>query len=251
MKKNNIYISTVAPDAAQAAREHGFGLEIAEYCTAWNMDEHFESTHASVSAKLQGVHRRVLHGPFNELFPCAIDPKVRELAAFRYRQALELADLYGAKKIVLHSGYYERMYYPQWFVSESVKFWREFMETAPEGFVICVENVFEKTPELLCDIVRGVDHPRFRICLDIGHVNAYSDIPLDSWLSACAPYISHFHVHNNDGNADTHSSLFEGSMDMAEFFARADTLCPDATYTLELREAQPSCLWLSKYMSQN
>jgi sugar phosphate isomerase/epimerase len=250
MNRNNIYISTVAPDACEMAREHGFGLEIAEYCTAWNMDEHFESTHASVSKKLQGVPHCVLHGPFNELFPCAIDPKVRELTALRFGQAIGLADLYGAKKIVLHSGYYERMYYPQWFVSESIKFWREFMEAIPDGFVICVENVFEQTPELLRDIVRGVDHPRFRICLDIGHVNAYSDIPLGRWLDICAPYISHFHVHNNDGSADTHSSLADGSMDMGEFFARAATLCPDATYTLEVREAQPSCLWLQKMQTK-
>ena len=41
MKKDSVYLSTIAPDAPKVAREYGFGLEIAEYCTAWNMDEKF------------------------------------------------------------------------------------------------------------------------------------------------------------------------------------------------------------------
>ena len=251
MNRNQIYISTIAPDGAQLAREYGFGLEIAEYCTAWNMDVKFDITHPSVTKKLKNVDRCLLHAPFNELFPCAIDPKVRELAASRYRQALELAQNYGAKKVIIHGGYYEKLYYPVWYVGESVKFWQEFMADYSGSAVICLENVFEKTPDMLADIVRQVGDERLRICLDIGHVNAYSDIPLERWLSACAPYISHFHVHNNDGSADTHSSLTEGSMDMREFFARADILCPNATYTLELPDARSSCLWLSDCMSQN
>ena len=41
MNREKIYLSTIAPDASRIAREYGFGLEIAEYCTAWNMDEKF------------------------------------------------------------------------------------------------------------------------------------------------------------------------------------------------------------------
>ena len=251
MKKEQIYISTIAPDAHQAAQEHGFGLEIAEYCTAWNMDVKLERTHAGVQRKLEGIDRRVLHAPFNELFPCAIDIKARELAAFRYRQAIELARQYGAHKVVIHSGYYEKMYYPVWFVRESVKFWREFMDSVPEDITICIENVFEQTSDMLRDIVMGVEHPRFCICLDIGHVNAYSKEPLSSWLDTCAEFISHFHIHNNDGSADTHNVLHSGSIDMAEFLRASSQKCPNATYTVEVRDGIGCCNWLRDYMSQN
>lgn len=244
MKPDRIYLSTIAANAPDAARECGFGLEIAEYCTAWNMDDRFESIHNSVLKKLQGIQSCLLHAPFNELFPCAIDLKVRELTALRFGQAIGIADLYGAKKIVVHSGYYEKMYYPQWFVSESIKFWREFMQAAPDGVTICMENVFEQSPDMLVDIVKSVNHPHFRLCIDIGHINAYSPEPLDSWLKACAPYISHFHIHNNDGKTDSHSPLYEGSIDMKAFLASADSLCPDATYTVEVRDAKASCNWL-------
>lgn len=44
MKRDKIYISTISCDAGQVAKEYGLGLEISEYCTAWNMDEKFLNT---------------------------------------------------------------------------------------------------------------------------------------------------------------------------------------------------------------
>ena len=94
MRRENIYLSTIADDASKVARKYGLGIEIAEYLTAWNMDDEFTATDASVQVKLDGIERKVLHAPFNELFPCAIDKKARALAAERYRQAIEQAKRY-------------------------------------------------------------------------------------------------------------------------------------------------------------
>ena len=41
MENHRFYLSTIAADAAGTARQYALGLEIAEYCTACNMDEHF------------------------------------------------------------------------------------------------------------------------------------------------------------------------------------------------------------------
>lgn len=239
MITNRLYLSTIAADAERQARRLNLGLEIAEYCTAWNMDERFPQTDSLVREKLNGVDRRIFHAPFNELFPCAIDPRARELAAFRYRQAMVLAESYGAEKIVIHGGYSPRLYYPCWYREESIAFWKSFLAEAP-GLPIALENVMEEEPEMLLDIIRGVDDLRLRLCLDVGHVNVYSHVPADIWLERCAPFISHFHIHNNDGRQDTHSALNRGSIDMRAFLSRAETLCPGATFTLELTETEPS-----------
>ena len=37
MRRDKIYISTISTDAVRVAQEYGLGLEIAEYCTAWNI----------------------------------------------------------------------------------------------------------------------------------------------------------------------------------------------------------------------
>ena len=64
MKKQRVYLSTIDPEAGSIARAQGLGVEIAEYCTASNMDELFEEYHQKVLAEVEGVPRRILHGSF-------------------------------------------------------------------------------------------------------------------------------------------------------------------------------------------
>ena len=250
MNKEHIYLSSIAPDAADMAREFGLGLEIAEYCTAWNMDEKFGEVDPAVRKKLDGISRSTLHGPYNELFPCAIDRKARALTAERYRQAIDLAKAYGSSKVIIHGGYNPWIYYPVWYVEQSIVFWKEFMKTDP-GVEICLENVLETEPQWLLDIVRAVDDPRLRLCLDVGHASAYSRIPLMTWLESWAPYINHFHIHNNaglgtDGTADQHRPLNEGAIPMKQLLRRIDELCPEATVTLEMMEMRSSLEWIQE-----
>ena len=241
-----VYLSTIDPNAHMTARKYGLGLEIAEYCTAWNMDEKFLETHAKVREEMAGARDIVLHGPFNELFPCAIDPMVREIARHRYRQAIKLAQKYDAPKIIIHGGYNPRLYYPVWYTEESVRFWKEFLTEVPDEKMIVLENVLEEEPGMILDIIRQVNNPKLRMCLDIGHVNAYSSVPLSQWLEVCGPYIRHFHIHNNDGSLDTHNALMEGSIPMAEFLRESVRKCPDATFTLEVMDAESSVRWLKE-----
>lgn len=236
---NNVYLSTIDSNASALARRFGVGLEIAQYCTAWNMDEKFPETDAEVRKMLTGISQCVLHAPFNELFPCAIDPKARALAADRYRQAIALAKRYGATKVVIHGGFHPKIYYPIWYTEQSVLFWQEFLKDDPEVTLV-LENVLETDPAWLCDIVQGVNDPRLRMCLDIGHVNAYSPFSAMQWLERCAPFLSHFHIHNNDGSCDSHAPLLDGTIPMGDFLRTARTLCPDATFTLELIDASTS-----------
>ncbi len=251
MKQHQIFLSTIDDRAAELARQHGFGLEIAEYCTAYNMDRNFEETDSIVQRSLWDVPQRVLHAPFNELFPCAIDPLARELAKHRYRQSFQLAQRYGAHKVVIHGGYNPRIYYPIWYVEQSILFWKEFMKEVPSSLEICLENVLEEEAAMLFDIVSSVKHPQLKLCLDVGHVNAYSQISAEDWLKVWAPYLSHFHIHNNDGSWDSHSSLPCGTIPMKQFLLQADKLCPSATYTLELTEAADSVRWLLEELPWN
>ena len=245
MRKDKLYISTISTDAVRVAQEYGLGLEIAEYCTAWNMDEKFAGVDGVVKKKLQGIWGCTLHAPYNELFPCAIDKKARELAAYRYRQAIGLAKSYNAEKVIIHGGFNPWIYFPVWYIEQSVLFWKEFLAKDP-GVQIVLENVLEEDPQWLLDIVKGVDDPRLRLCLDIGHVNAYSKVPVMDWLEAWAPFISHFHIHNNDGSRDQHNALTDGTIPMEQLLNRAQVLCPDATYTLELMKDTPSVQWLAE-----
>ena len=97
------------------------------------------------------------------------------------------------------------------------------------------------------DIVRTAEHPRLGLCLDVGHANAYSDVPVSEWLKRFAPYLRHFHLHNNNGSCDAHAPLDQGSIPMKELLEKALALCPGATFTLELPEdTARGALWLEE-----
>lgn len=243
---NNLYLSTIDPNAHLLAKQWGLGLEIAEFCTAWNMDQKFSIVDPVVREKMTGLEHFVLHAPYNELFPCAIDPEARAVAAKRYRQAVEIARGYGIHKLVIHGGFQPFMYYPVWYIEQSILFWRELVRDVPEDMVLCLENVMETEPELLRKIVATVNDPRLRLCLDVGHVNAYSKIPVADWVEDWAPWLSHYHVHNNDTSADTHRPLFEGTMDMKQLLPLIQRLTPRASITLELMESESSLQWLKE-----
>lgn len=244
MNRERIYLATVDPNAHILAKAHGLGIELSEFCTAWFMDQRYAEVEQSVAEKVACTDRLVLHAPFNELFPCAIDPQARELARFRYRQAIGLAQRYGAKKVVIHGGYNHWIYFPVWYTEQSIPFWQEFEKEIPDGITVCLENVLEEEPTMLRDIIRAVNSPKIRMCLDTGHVNAYSKVSVMEWLEQCADVIGHFHIHNNDGSWDYHRPLNEGTIPMKKLLEKAEALCPDATYTLELPEAESSVLWL-------
>lgn len=241
MKREKLYLSTIDPRAYPLAKTYGLGVEIAEFCTAWNMDS--ETVREELEAKLTGIPRRLFHGPFNELFPCAIDPLARKLSEHRFRQAASLAEKFGGTRLILHGGYNPRIYYRQWYVEQSIEFWKEFLAQAP-GVEIVLENVLEEEPSMLLEIVQGVDHPGLGLCLDVGHVNAYSQVPAAEWIRQWSARLRHFHIHNNDGTWDTHSPLDQGTLPIRALLEQAQTLCPDATFTLELPDAEASVKWL-------
>lgn len=244
MTRNKLYLSTIDENAHLLAREYGLGIEIAEFCTPWYLDDQFDQIDPVIREKLCCSDRFVLHGPFSELFPCAIDPKIRAVAADRFRRTIRIAEGYGISKIVVHGGYNPQLYYPVWYVEQSVAFWKEFAAQIPGNMVFCLENVLEEEPSLLAEIVEQVNSPKIRMCLDIGHVNAYSSVPAGRWLDRCAGITEHFHLHNNDGTRDFHGRLWEGTLPIRELLAAIGESCPDATATLEVSDAKASALWL-------
>lgn len=244
MKQSQLYLSTVDENAASLCRKYGLGLELAQFCTAWNLDDEFPATDQQVKEQMKGIRRFTMHGPYNELFPCAIDKKARQLCRDRYLQTMEVAQGYGIHKIIFHAGFNPALYFPIWFTQQSILFFQDFVKEIPEDMTIALENVVEEDPAWITDILAAVDSPKLRMCLDVGHARAYSRFAPSQWVEKAAPFIDHFHIHNNDGSRDSHSPLMEGSIPMVELLSQIETQCPLATLTLELPEAESSVKWL-------
>lgn len=245
MKKREICLATIDPNAFALAEKYDLRMELDQFCTAMYMDPpSFAAYDAEVKTMLPRAS--VFHGPFNELSPCAIDPKIRAVSMERYEQAYQLMRQYGLHKMILHGGFVPLVYFPIWYVEQSVGFWKEFLADKPEDFLLCLENVMEPEPSLLKEIVEGIADPRCRLCLDVGHANIrrVSQIPIRTWVEECAPYLAHVHLHNNDGDWDWHKSLSDGTIPMKEILSMLDTLAPEADFTFEnTTDTEASIRW--------
>lgn len=263
MKRENFLISTTAQDAGDTAREYGFGVEIAEFCTAWNMDREYDEADRIVRSQIKGVENLTLHGPFNELSAASIDPLILDITRKRYEQAAKLCTHYGARKLIIHSGYTSHMYYKCWYEEQAIKFFSDFMNVVPTDVTVVLENVFEDDPDMLINVVKGVDNERFKLCIDVGHVNASLNFchriktnrvgdellgckDVFEWIERCAPYTSHYHIHNNYGDRDSHNALFDGAMDMKKLLLTIEKLTPDATLAMEVFDGKESAQWLER-----
>lgn len=233
--RNRFYLATIADDAPEIARENGLGLELDEFCMASNMDSDFDHWDAAARSRAEGVEQRILHAPFAELSPCAIDPMVRAVSMRRLEQAAALCRRYGVQRMVVHSGFIPHVYFPEWFVAQGAQFFREFLQSRPAGFQIMIENVLDPEPGPLSELVARIDDPRAGICLDVGHAHVSSQTPVSEWLRRLGPQITHLHVHDNDRTFDQHRLPGDGSIGFPALWA--DILSLDATVTLECRNA--------------
>jgi len=89
------------------------------------------------------------------------------------------------------------------------------------GIVLCLENMpfptyrissMEKTLE----IVKKIDSPNVKVCLDTGHVNTLGQ-NLGDAVRLCGPYLQALHIHDNDGADDQHLLPYQGTADWESF----------------------------------
>ena len=243
--KDKLYLSGMDGQAAALARRWGAGYEITAFCYAPMLDT--PETARQVRRDMEGVDRFWFHAPFAELTPCAIDPLVRQVAEKRLLQAAGQAADLGVTRMVCHGGFIPHVYYPEWYVEQSVLFWRALLDKLPENMTVALENVMEPSPETLMQIASGVDDPRLGLCLDVGHANAVSKIPVRQWLKRLAPRLMHLHLHDNDGAADLHQIPGDGSLGFPGLMDEIEAAAPEATLTFECMDGAGCARRLAEY----
>ena len=141
-------------------------------------------------------------------------------------------------------------YFKEWQAEKGAMFWETFMADKPADFNICIENVLEDEPFMLADMMSRIKDSRIGICLDTGHANAMTSagVSIDDWVRVLSPYIRHFHLHNNDGYSDSHSSFDEGTIDMKHLLDTIEKNCRgNLTFTVEARQCAECLAWLKKH----
>ena len=246
-----IYISHLLPDEEmkELVTETGTGVESIDFSISDNLD-HLGRTIERYQKKLEemGNPPLTLHGPFLDLNPAAFDSLIREVTMKRFTQCYQAGLELGAKKIVYHSGMIPCVYYREGWADQVSRFFTEFLEDK-DDLEIVMENVLDEDWRLLLDVYKQVDHPKFKLCLDMGHAHCYSEIPVMEWAEELSPYISHVHVHDNAGDRDSHLGLGKGTLPYHEVL-KLLPVSKERTWTIECSHKEDVLLCLQKIKTE-
>lgn len=158
-----------------------------------------------------------IHGPFHDLYPGSIDPYIREATLRRYLDTIKLARDLKAKFVTLHLNYVDSIHRHNrdlW-IENTIKL---FSELTPFGVNIHIENTKEPTPDIFSSILGSINSPTLGMCLDIGHVVAYSTTNIDCWIRQLSRFIKEIHLHECVEGGDIHEYLGAGLMDWPLIF---------------------------------
>jgi len=164
----------------------------------------------------QALRRRItLHAPFQDLLPGSLDDAILAASRRRLRQAFSYLPVFRPAAVVCHLGFESRLYdgnLQEW-LARAAATWKELAsQAAAQAVPVMLENVYETEPELLLKIIRRVDAPNLRVCLDVGHLFAFGGGDLARWLDTLAPVIGQLHLHDNRGDQDAHLALGAGTI---------------------------------------
>jgi len=197
------------------ATKNNYNMEIASFAFGNTLDSHGDSLLKEYKTKLKNFKGTIsTHGVFHDLILNSKDNKIRKLAEERIYQSMEIAKALNAKYIVFHGNFNplinHKGYMPKW-VKRNIEFWKTV--TDKYKITIVLENLWEPYPELFKEIIEGVNSPYLRVCLDIGHANIFSKVPVTKWLSVLKDNIVYLHINDNKGKVDDELIPGKGNID--------------------------------------
>jgi sugar phosphate isomerase/epimerase len=225
--------------------EYGMNPEIGVDARA--LDTTSDKAFAQVAEILKGNHRSItVHGPFMDLVPGGVDPMLLTATRKRLDRFFEIIPIFNPVNVVCHTGYDPSHYRELWteWISASVDTWKPHVARAERfGFKLLLENVYEKSPQVHSALFEAIPSDSFGFCLDVGHHNVFADGSLEKWIDTFNEKIMEVHLHDNDGEADTHWAIGAGNVDFEGLFQRMRNNGLKPTLTLEPHEEET--LWKS------
>ena len=176
------------------------------------------------------------HAPFMDLSPGGVDSKIRGVSLERMIQLMDTAMILNPGIITVHPGFdhwRNDNNLNQW-LNNSTLFWKEILQyTEDLNFRLTIENVFEQTPETLQKLIENIASPRFGFCFDTGHFNLFSKSPLDEWFKRLGSYLFETHIHDNNGEKDSHLPIGEGNFPFTSYFELLSKILAQPVLTFE------------------
>lgn len=227
------------------AKNNNFGIEFQSFYS----HEHYLDKNIKIHKKIiNDISPVSMHGIFPDLNPGSIDPELRKIAKKRFNQSYKVAKKLNTKSIVYHIGYVPGAGYPPNWIKRAIVFLKEFLNGKPKSFNIYLENMFEHTPNILFDVIEGLNRNNVKVCLDIGHAHCYSKTSVLKWIEKLQDKIGYVHIHDNNGLKDEHLGIGKGNIPMKKVLNALKKYSPEAKWALEVnpKDINQTITWLKK-----
>lgn len=228
-------------ECIELARDYNLGIEMMAFAFPDLLDGDWKGEMSAHKKKLRRINGLItLHGPFMDMAPGSPDPRIKHITVERYEHAIRIASELGAEVIVFHANFIAAIHNIEYRVGwhkRNLDFWGNMAPYAERyGVTLAVENMWEFDPYIITDMLKEINHPYLRACLDVGHANLFSDeeFPFELWLKTVQPWLVHTHMNNNNGKIDVHHGLHDGVMDYAAVLEKIRALPNPPTITLEM-----------------
>jgi len=162
-----------------------------------------------------------LHAPFFDLVPGALDAKILAVTREKLKCTFDLIDIFKPQAIICHLNFESNKHgykVDDWFANALETFRQLLTMAAANQTTMALENTYETEPSQHLRMMKALNSPYAKICLDTGHLLAFAKCPWQDWLPAL-PWVGHLHLHDNHGATDTHQAIGYGNFDFSGFFA--------------------------------
>ncbi|MCE1245578.1 MAG: sugar phosphate isomerase/epimerase [Firmicutes bacterium] len=242
LNRDNVYLSDGgSPEKIEnLIRGKGYNMETLYFAMPDVLTGDLEGKIRDFSQKRDelGVKKVIMHGPFFDLTVASLDPEIVKITLKRYEQALATAQALHIEKIVLHTQFNAQLKIPayinNWLI-KSMDYFSGIVQKLEESRItILIENMFDEDPDIMVELLEKINSPCLGVCLDAGHVNAFSRQPQREWIKQLGKHIRYVHLSDNDGLADEHYALGRGNIDFPDLFGIFDDLGVNPEFCIEM-----------------
>jgi len=212
----------------------GIGVEIQDFAKPNVLDGDTHERVNQYKEALKGFRYPIaMHGPFIDLKPVSPDKQIQRVTHDKYLKTLMIAKELGVQMLILHSqtNPWINLYDKPFYHAAYREAFENLLEQSGYERMIVLENIFEHHPNQLKALIEGINHPRIRVNLDIGHSQIQNETTLKDWFVGLGEHIHYIHVHWNDRVNDLHLPL--GDEGYHELKVLVDTYTEDPFIAIE------------------
>ena len=159
-----------------------------------------------------------VHGPFSDVNLATFDPGTRKYAIKTFLEIIDICARLGIGPVTVHPGVIGPIQH--WDRPRALRLTRESLEMLTReandnSMLIALENMPDMrftTGQTAKEMLEFMDGLEMGMCFDIGHAHTTGQM---SEMMALKEKFINVHIHDNNGDKDSHLALGEGTIDFS------------------------------------